>query len=83
MIEATKCREIELKFGYGALYRLLVELQEKGEIRATSVEVIAPMILGALIEAANGIAGTAVKNRAASLAAARDVITRFLNCLRS
>lgn len=81
VIGAAKWRAIELRFGYGALHRTFVELQEAGQIRAPAIDIVAPMILGALIEAANSVA--IAKHKRVALAAAQETITRFLQCLRS
>jgi AcrR family transcriptional regulator len=56
VIGAASWRKIESQFGYGALYRTLQELAAAGEIRSAAINVVAPMLLGALIEAANAIA---------------------------
>ncbi len=78
-IGAAKWRKIELRYGYGAMRATLAELQSKGELRSASVDVLAPMILGALIEAANAIA--TAKNQATALAQAQETLFLFLEAL--
>ena len=80
VIGAAKWRQIELKFGYGMLCETLRELQRREEIRETPVEILGPMILGTLIEAANAIAST--KDREVALEAAQKTVSLFLESLR-
>jgi AcrR family transcriptional regulator len=80
VIGAATWREIELQFGYGALYRTLQELAAAGEIRTTAVNILAPMLLGALIEAANAIA--VAGDPQVALADARKTVALFLESLR-
>jgi AcrR family transcriptional regulator len=80
LIGGAEWREIEIKYGYGAMYEALTGLQAAGVIRPLPVSILAPMLLGALIEAANSIAGA--QNRVAALAAAREVISVLLQSLR-
>ena len=80
VIGAASWRKIEMQFGYGALYQTLQELHAAGEIRSTPAHILAPMILGALIEAANAI-GSAEDPQAA-LADAQKTLYLFLESLR-
>jgi AcrR family transcriptional regulator len=80
VIGGAEWREIEIKYGYGAMHEALTGLQAAGVIRPLPVSILAPMLLGALIEAANSIAGA--QNRVAALAAAREVISVLLQSLR-
>jgi len=80
VIGAAKWREIELQFGYGALCRNLEDLAAAGELRTVAVNVLAPMILGALIEAANAIA--IADDRQTALAEAQKTVLLFLESLR-
>jgi AcrR family transcriptional regulator len=74
-------REIEKRYGYGALIETLNQLKAAGRLRANSVEVLAPILLGALVEAAGAIA--LAKNQQAALADARDALGAMLSSLRA
>jgi AcrR family transcriptional regulator len=49
-------REVEMRFAFGAMTRALDGLAAAGVIRAGSPQVLASILLGALIEAANSVA---------------------------
>jgi len=74
-------REIEKRYGYGALIETLNQLKAGGELRTNSVEIVAPILLGALVEAAGAIA--LAKNQKTALADARDAIGAILSSLRA
>jgi AcrR family transcriptional regulator len=80
VIGPAKWREVELHYGYGMLCDTLRRLTEDGEIHGVTVEVLAPMLLGALIEGANAVA--AATDGRAALASARQTVFRFLESLR-
>lgn len=80
VIGGAEWREIEIKYGYGAMREALAGLQAAGAIRPLPVSILAPMLLGALIEAANSIA--TAQDRVAALAAAREAISVLLEALR-
>jgi AcrR family transcriptional regulator len=77
---ATEWREIEMRYGFGAMYEALASLKAAGVIRAGSVEVLAPILMGALIEAANTIARA--EDKPATLAEARQTVVGLLESLR-
>ena len=77
---ATEWREIEMRFGFGAMHGALKSLKAAGLIRSGSVDVLAPILMGALIEAANTIARA--EDKAATSADAHDTIVRLLESLR-
>jgi AcrR family transcriptional regulator len=80
VIGGAEWREIEIKYGYGAMCEALAGLQAAGAIRPLPVSILAPMLLGALIEAANSIA--TAQDRVAALAAASEAISVLLEALR-
>jgi AcrR family transcriptional regulator len=80
VIGGAEWREIEIKYGYGAMHEALRGLQAAGAIRPLPVSILAPMLLGALIEGANSIA--MAQDRVAALAAAREAISVVLEALR-
>jgi AcrR family transcriptional regulator len=80
VLGAAEWREIEMCFGFGALHEALAVLKSTGIIRAGSVDVLAPILMGALIEAANTIARA--KDKAATLADARQTIVKLLESLK-
>ena len=81
VIGASEWRRIELKYGFGALSNLLQELQRNGLVASMSVEILARILLGALLEAAS--AAATAKDRAMALQDARRTIHLFLQSLRS
>ena len=80
VIGGSEWRQIELKYGYGAMYQLLTKLRDAGVIRPLPIEVVAPMLLASLIEAANSVA--AAKEKPLALRGAKETIAIFLNGLR-
>lgn len=80
VIGAREWREIELRFAFGVLRQVLDGLQRAAVIRAGSVDILAPILLGATIEAAT--AAARADDKAAALAEARGTILRFLEALR-
>jgi len=80
VIGGTEWREIELRHGYGAMYQALTALQTLGVIRSLPVNVLAPMLLGAMIEGANSVA--AAQDKGAALADAKEAISLLLQGLR-
>jgi hypothetical protein len=80
VVGGTEWREIEIKYGYGAMHQALTALQAAGVIRALPVNVLAPMLLGAMIEAANSVAAT--PDRAVALAGAKEAMSVILQALR-
>src|SRR5258708_39717027 len=79
VIGAATWREVELQFGFGAMHQLLVQLKAAGKISAPSVGVLAAMLLGALIEAANSVALAEDKTKA--LEDAKATISVFLEAI--
>ena len=74
-------REIEKRYGYGALIETLNQLKAMNALRISSVEIVAPILLGALGEAAGAIA--LAKNKPEALRDARDAISAMLSSLRT
>jgi AcrR family transcriptional regulator len=73
-------REIEKKYSYGALVQILTQLQAVGSLKVESVDIVAPILLGAMIEAASAVA--VAKNKKAALNEARTTIHTMLSALR-
>jgi AcrR family transcriptional regulator len=82
VIGAAEWRAIEMRFGLGAMHQGLAELKDAGRIRAGSIDVLAPILMGALIEAANTIARAEPRKRAATMTEAQATITRLLESLK-
>jgi hypothetical protein len=80
VIGGAEWREIELRYGYGAMYRTLGALRAAGVVRPLPVDVLAPMLLGALIEAANSVATH--QDKAAALEGAKASIAVLLQAIR-
>jgi AcrR family transcriptional regulator len=81
VLGAAEWRAVEMCYGFGAMREALAALKAAGIIRAGSVDVLAPILMGALIEAANTIARS--DNKAATLAEARATVTGLLQSLRT
>jgi hypothetical protein len=62
------------------MHQVLTTLRDAGIIRPLPIEVVAPMLLASLIEAANSVA--AAKEKTVALKGAKDAISIFLNALR-
>ena len=73
-------REIEKKYGYGALLGILGQLKAMDQLRIESVEILGPILLGAMIEAASAVA--LAKNKRSALSEARATIKLMLASLR-
>jgi AcrR family transcriptional regulator len=80
VIGGTEWREIELRYGYGAMRQAITELQAAGVIRPLPVSLLAPMLLGAMIEAANSVA--ALQDKVVALAGAKETMSVILQGLR-
>ena len=81
VIGAREWREIERRYAFGVLQQTLQALQHRGIIRPCAVEILAPILLGATIEAATAIADAA--DQPAALAEAQAIIGRLLESLRT
>ncbi len=73
-------REIELKYAFGGMRAALQGLIDGGVIRAGSADVLASILLGALIEAARAVARA--DDNAAAMADARSTVARLFASLR-
>jgi AcrR family transcriptional regulator len=80
VIGASEWHAIELRYSYGAMREVLAQLLAAGEIRALPVDLLAPMLLGALIAAANNVA--LAGDGKAALRNAREAASIFLQALR-
>jgi AcrR family transcriptional regulator len=81
VIGAQEWREIEKRYAFGVLQQVLTGLKGAGVIRIGSVDMLAPILLGATIEAATAVARAA--DRATALAEAQATILRLLDALRT
>jgi AcrR family transcriptional regulator len=73
-------REIELKYAFGTMHRALDRLMALGIVRAGSSDLLASILLGALVEAARGIARAQDKD--AAIREARATVSQLLLSLR-
>jgi len=78
VLGAAAWRETEKRYAFGLLRQVLEGLRQSGVIRIGSADVVAPILLGAAIEAA-----TAVARDPAALGEARATLLRLLDSLRS
>ena len=74
-------REIELKYAFGGMRTALRGLIEAGVIRPGSADVLASILLGALIEAARAVARAGDKR--AAMVDARATVARLFTSLRT
>jgi AcrR family transcriptional regulator len=74
-------REIELKYAFGGMRAALQALIANGVVRSGSADVLASILLGALIEAARAVA--AATDKPAAMADARETVTRLFTSLRT
>ena len=81
VLGAAEWRDVEMCYGLGAMRHALETLKAAGVIRTGSVDVLAPILMGALMEAANTIARA--DDKAATMAEARATVTRLLESLRT
>lgn len=81
VIGPAEWRSIESKYAYGMLQAGLARLAADGVLKAVKPEVIAPILLGALVEAAHAVAEA--KGTAAAQAEALAAIKAMLSGLRS
>lgn len=72
-------REIEMRYAFGLLHGALSEVERSGKLRGLSAAVVAPMILGALHEAAVTIAGA--KDKDGARVTALKTMSRMLDGL--
>ena len=74
-------REIELKYAFGGMVQALRGLIEEGVIRPGSADVLASILLGALIEAARAVARA--RDKRAAMVDARATVARLFASLRT
>jgi AcrR family transcriptional regulator len=77
VLGAAEWRETEKRYAFGLLHQVLEGLRQSGAIRIGSATVVAPILLGAAIEAA-----TVVARDPTSLEEARATMLRLLGALR-
>jgi len=81
VVGVDEWREIELRYSYGMMREILSKLMAAGAIRAAPVEILAQMLLSALIAAASNVA--MADDDAAALKDAREAASIFLQALRT
>lgn len=81
VIEPAAWREVELKYAFGAMRAALHGLLMAGVIRSGSADVLASIMLGALIESARAVARA--DDKAAALREARDTVRALFTSLRA
>ena len=74
-------REIELKYAFGGMLQALRGLMDEGVIRSGSADVLASILLGALIEAARAVARA--RDKPAAMIDARATVARLFASLRT
>ena len=74
-------REIELKYAFGGMLQALRGLIDEGVIRSGSADVLASILLGALIEAARAVARA--RDKHAAMVDARATLARLFASLRT
>ena len=74
-------REIELKYAFGGMLQALRGLMEEGVIQSGSADVLASILLGALIEAARAVARA--RDKHAAMIDARATVARLFASLRT
>lgn len=80
VIGRAEWREMQHRFGYGVLVAMLGDLQARGLMRPFSVELLAPVLLAALMEAGSSIAQAADPEVMAG--EAKATLSLFLESLR-
>ncbi len=81
VIGVAEWQAIELRYAFGAMRETLRELSITGEIRNAPLDMLAPMLIGALIAAANNVA--LAPDPKAALEDARDTALIFLEAIRN
>ena len=81
VIGPTAWREIELKYAFGAMRAALQGLLKAGVIRPGSADILASIMLGALIESARAVARA--DDQPAALGEARETVRTLFASLRA
>lgn len=74
-------REIELKYAFGGMLQALRGLIDEGVVRSGSADVLASILLGALIEAARAVARA--RDKHAAMVDARATVAQLFASLRT
>ena len=77
----TQWREIEMKYAFGLMRQAVVQLAEQGDIDAPNADLTAQILLGAIVEAAHGVA--LAQDKAAALRQAKATVRKMLRALKS
>ncbi|MEO9599539.1 TetR/AcrR family transcriptional regulator [Parasphingorhabdus sp.] len=81
VIGLAEWREIEVQYAFGVMRNAVSELSAAGVIDEPDADLAAQTVLGAIIQAAHGIA--TAKNQATALAHAQATVKRMVRGLRS
>lgn len=81
VIGVAEWQAMELRYGYGAMRETLRGLSISGRIRNAPLDMLAPMLIGALIAAASNVA--LAPDPKAALEDARDTALIFLEAIRN
>lgn len=73
-------RAIEIKYGFGLMRQAISEMMSKGIITGQSADMVAQILLGAIIEAAHAVA--LAKNKKQALDDAKDTVLTMLRGIR-
>ena len=77
----TEWREIEMKYAFGLMRQAVVQLAEQGAIDAPNADLTAQILLGAIVEAAHGVA--LAQDKAGALRQGKATVRRMLRALKS
>ncbi|MEX0738807.1 MAG: TetR/AcrR family transcriptional regulator [Pseudohongiella sp.] len=80
VIGMREWRDIELRYGFGLVHRILAKLHEDGEINCCSVDLTAQMLLGAVMEAVHAMVMSDDSERTA--AEAKKTLLGFIETLK-
>ena len=80
VIGSAAWREIEVQYAFGVMQKTIHSLAETKQIHAPDPDLVAQIILGAVIQAAHGVAISNSKKKA--LADAQSTVTRIVRALQ-
>ncbi len=81
VVGLAEWREIEIKYAFGLLRKTIAQLSKAGLIDATNTNLTAQILLGAIIEAAHGVA--LADNKAKALSQAKATLQKMLRALKT
>ncbi len=81
VVGLAEWREIEIKYGFGLMRQTLALLEEEGVIDAPNTDLTAQILLGAIVEAAHGVA--LADDKAKALHQGKATVRKMLYALRA